>query len=529
MNVKKSWKLKLSALDKRIEGFKSGYRQNLAILGLDTEEISYLLDNYLIENKYNDFIYIRVSVNYKDSKDFFKDIALSFFSEYSGKIESLDYFLLTLENNLPNTVNFIKNALKKNNITFFDAVELLDKIVNETNKKYIFLLENFTDIDDIFNSWYQAFAKFIILQRNCMIVLTSSDILKAENILANELNLLFGNFEKIYIDNINFIDKYLYFKSCLPSDISEFAILFFVNILGNNLIYYDLISDIIKNNYKSSEEVDSLIRILEEVLYRKDGYFYQKYIKKIEFLREKFMDYYNVIKVLLSISDGYIRKSELVSLNIYDSKTLKSKLDRLNKFNYIINLGNIYKISDHLFSFWLLNIFRVNIMPLSLQMKYFFWRENLKKEINNFKDKFYRDKVEKIKDLLSYFRDDIIYINNIKYILPHIGKLKVILSDKEDLYFLTPYEKDNVFCGLKVNNTNDIDMFEFLNEANKYKQSKKIFISTGEISSSAKLLAKNYKTLAFDYNDINNLFSIYNLRTLIFEKEIIKNACVGDF
>jgi len=527
MDIKKSWKVKLPVLDKRINGFKSGYRQNLAILGLDSEEISYLLDNYLLENKYSDFIYIRVSSNYKNAGDFFKDVAISFFSEYLDRIEKLDYFLFTLEERLPKTVNFIKNILKKNNISFFDVVELLDKIINETHKKYIFLIENFTGLDEIFNLWYQAFAKFIILQRDCMIILTSSNILKAENILANELNLLFGNFEKIYLDEVNFIDKYLYFKTCLPPDISDFSILFFINILGNNLMYYDLVSTIIKNNYNNSDEVNSLIKILEEVLYKRDGYFYQKYIKKIEFLKEEFNDYSSIIKLLFNLADGYIRKNELVSLNIYDSKTLKARLDKLNRLNYITNFGNIYKISDYLFSFWLLNVFKINISSFSIQRQYFFWRENITIEINNFREKFYRDKIEKIKELLLYFKDDIVYMNKIKYLLPVIGKLELVFSDMDKFYFLTP--RENIFLGLKLNNTYDVDIFEFLKEANKYKQSKKIFISTGDINSAAKLLAKNHKMLVLDYNDINNLFSIYNLRTLIFEKEIIKDANISNF
>ena len=204
---------KLSILDKRIKPFEQGYRQNIALLGNDSQEISCLLENYFGENKYNNLIYIHTSTRYADSRSFLKGIIYSTLSEYLGKADTLDKLITQAQLSLPETINHITQSLKKNSISLIDAIEVINKFIAESKKKVVLIIEEFLDLESIFPNCFKELSKFIILQRECMAVLTSSYPSKSQKVFAGELNLLFGNFEQILLNETSFVDNFLYLKS----------------------------------------------------------------------------------------------------------------------------------------------------------------------------------------------------------------------------------------------------------------------------------------------------------------------------
>ena len=119
---------KLSILDKRIKPLEQGYRQNIALLGNDSLEISCLLESYFNAHKSRNLIYIHTSTRYTDSHSFFKGIAYSALSEYLGKADTLDKLITQTQISLPETISHITQSLKKNNISFIDAIETINKL-----------------------------------------------------------------------------------------------------------------------------------------------------------------------------------------------------------------------------------------------------------------------------------------------------------------------------------------------------------------------------------------------------------------
>lgn len=157
------WIIKLSALDKRVKAFTLGYRQNIALLGGDKDEISYLLSNYLQQNKSDELTYLYVTSDYSEKKSFFKSIAFSLLSDYTRKSESLDNLINYASPVLASTTAFIKNCLKKETITFLDVLETINKFITESNRRCVLIIEEFLNLAEIFNDFYQNFSKFIII------------------------------------------------------------------------------------------------------------------------------------------------------------------------------------------------------------------------------------------------------------------------------------------------------------------------------------------------------------------------------
>lgn len=518
------WMIKLSALDKRVKAFTLGYRQNIALIGGDNEEISYLLSDYLQGNKSEELTYLYVSSAYAGKKEFFKAIAFSLLSDYTCKSESLDTLINYASPVLVSTTNFIKDCLKRENISFLDVLEIINKFINESNRSCVLIIEEFLNLAGIFKGFYQDFSKFIILQRNCMIVLTTSSSRDAEKVFSGELNLLFGNFEKVFLNENTSLANYFYFKNLLqPFSLSPFFLSFFVNILGTNIIYYGLMAKIIKENYQEGNEEGLIISAVEETLYSKETYLFQKFIKKIDLIKFYFKDSTLILKLLFALSQGYLRKKELASLGIYDSKELNIRLQKLLDLNYLENLGNIYKIKDSLFSFWLTSVFKLYFSPpvLNPRQKIALFKQGLEEKIILFKEEFVKDKVSKIMQLFSSFKNDTLRLGKGKYRLPSVENAKIISYPARDFHLLIGEGKEIVFAGIKEKNVEDNDIFDFIEKSSniKGKKVKKIFVSLDNLPPTARLIAKNNKLTIWDVDEVNRLLTVYNKPIVALEAE----------
>lgn len=507
--------IKLPSLNKRIKSFAQGYRQNMAILGDDTEEISYLIENHLKSHKLDELTYLHTTTAYTGPKEFLKGIAFSLLNSYVQITDSLDNLINCAYPSLPVTTDFIKTCLKKNNLSFLDALELIDKFINESGRRCVLIIEEFLGLANLFSNVYQEFSKFIILQRNCMVVLCASCPKEAEKVLVGELNLLFGNFEKVFLNERPYLNNFLYLKSLLePLKPSALFLSFFVNILGPNTIYSDLIAKSIKNTYDSDDEEGSIIQTLESVLYIKETYLFQKFTKKIDFVRVSFKDFLPTLKLLHTLAQGYLRKKELISLGIYDSRELNFRLQKLLDLNYIENLGNIYKIKDSLFSFWLASSFKLYTWPpiLNPVKRKILFRKKIEEEIALFKDEFYKDKLKKVVELFSSFQNDSLRLGKDRYKLPLIENAKIISCPQDDFHLLIAEGKEIIFAGIKEKNVEDNDIFDFIEKGSNItgKRVKKIFVSLDDLPATARLIAKNNKLIIWDINDVNRLLNIYN-------------------
>ena len=516
MKEQEFWRDKLQVLDKRLNAFSQGYRQNIAILGEDSDEISCLLDNYFGANKIKDITHIRTSTAHIDRRGFFKSILFSLLSEYLNREDSLDNLINFSQGMLPSTLDFAKDVIKRTNApSFIEALELINKFINETSKRCVFIIEDFLKLRDIFPTFHQDFSKFIILQNSCMVILSDVDTKESEKTLYSELNFLFGNFEKIAISESNFVNRFMCVRKsfedieCLP-----FFVSFFVNILGSNTVYYNLMKHYVRNTYKKEDENCSIVAALRDALYVRETYFFQKFMKRINKIEENFRDSAALIKLLIAISDGYIREGELVSLRILDAKNLKNKLQKLCDLNYVENLGGVFRIKDPLFSFWISHVFKMffSTPVFDSQKRFLLFRRKVEESVLLFKEDFYKDKIKKVLELFGSFKNDVLKLGKDRYRLPLIEKSRLMSYPDKKMHLLIGEGREVLFVAIKEEEVNDNDIFDFIEKGGslKGKNVKKIFISLEDFTSSAKLIAKNNKLIAWGINEMNDLCRAYN-------------------
>jgi hypothetical protein len=505
-------------LSKRINAFRRGYRQNIAILADDKNEISNLINSYLAYKKTEQLIHVYLNPTYLNKNNVFKSIAFCLLSEYSSTVTSLDQLITICSDILPKTTLLIKNLLQKK-ITFLDILNLINEFIQESDKNCIFIIEEFAQADKLFKNFYQQLANFAISQRKCMFVISSSHPEAADKTLGNELNLLFGNFEKIYLNKNNFFQNFILLESKLDKlKPSPTFISFFINIIGNNQSYYQLFKKVIHQYYTEIEE-NTILKVLEDLLFNQETYFFQKFSNNLDKIKYHFKEPIPVIKLLFLLSKGYLRKENLKSLTGSSSRDINHKLNKLVNLNYLNKHGNIYKIKDKLFSFWISHFFKFySIFPVSEpQKRKNLWQKEIQEEINLFKEDFAKNRLKKIVELFMAFKDDSISIDKNRYNLPKLDNTKIISYPEDDFHLLVGEGKKIVFAGIKEKTTNDKDIIEFIKKgANiKGKNVQKIFISLDELTEAANLLAKNKKITLWDKNRVNNLLDIYNKPNLL--------------
>ena len=209
-----------------------------------------------------------------------------------------------------------------------------------------------------------------------------------------------------------------------------------------------------------------------------------------------------------------MRKKDILTLGICDSRELNLKLQKLIETNHIVNLGNIYKIADSLFSFWLSHVFALHCLNPLLDPRHRrqFFKEKLKKEVNLFKEEFFTDSLKKVLQLFSAFKNDTLKLGKVRYSLPSVERTKTISYPQRDFHLVIGEGKEIIFAGIKGSNAEDSDIFDFIEKGTNIrgKGVKKIFISLGTLPSATRLIAKNNKITVWDLGDVNQLMHIYN-------------------
>jgi hypothetical protein len=512
---------KLAILDKRLKAFSDGYRQNIALLADDQQEISYLLGQYFSRANLDTITVVHVCTTFCGKRDFLKAIAFSLLSSYSKKIDDLDKLIHCLSPSMPSTTEAIKKSLKNTDIDFLSIVDIINSFISETNMRCLLIIDNFLQLGPLFADFYASFSKFIMLQRNCMVVVTESSPRDAKRTLSNELNLLFGNFEVIDLDETaplyNFMRLKRSLKDLAPS---PFFLSFMVKHIGSNSLHYEMLMPIIKEKYLVNQELSAITDIFVTAVCAKNTFFFQKFMLSIENIKHQFKDHQKIIKLLTHMSDGYLRKKELASLGLYDTKNLALRLQKLSDLNYVHNFGSIHKVKDPLFSFWLSHSFRINSNFSGYNLQKRLFTKSILDYAALSREEFMDDSLSKMLQLFSSFKNDRILLRKKKYILPSVNKTKTVSYPEENFHLLIGEGREIIFAGLKEKSATENDILAFLEKgANiKGKGVKKVFITLDTAKANTKLIAKNSKLTIWDVNDINQLLDIYNKANIAWDQ-----------
>jgi hypothetical protein len=518
--------LYLDTLEKRIEGLKDNYRQNIAIIGDELVGKTSIIFKFLDKFYDNRIIIMYLEVRQESLNSFvrrFIGVLLYNFLVNSGTPlkEDLDFLVKMSVKYIPKTVEKIKLILnatdkgKRNNI-FTELLSLCDTLSLETTKSCIVILDEFHNLENMgIKNLYREWSKLLISQKNTMYIIISSMKFKTRAILSKNLSLLFGNFELITIEPFDIKVSEQYLKYRLDGlNLDDTLKGFIVHFTGGYPLYLEVISDsLLKSNQINNQ--DNLADILETLLFDSSGILNQRFSNYIKrFLDSAHSNDY--ISILYLIATGRNKVKDIAHILHKTKKELMLRINHLLELDTVTRSADFLKISDRVFGFWLKFVYQEKLHSLTFDAKNQKekFRDNIEDMIRDFFLNAHKPVTERLNEVLHLFEDEMIQIERRKIRLNHFREIKPLEFNTRNLKDgLIGRSGDSLWImAFKNDLLTEEDIAEFARECKKYrhKLQRKIIVTFQDIDANTRLKALEEKIWTWDINNLNQIFDLFS-------------------
>ncbi len=517
----------LDILEKRIRDLKNGYRQNIAIIGDELIGKTSIIFKFLDRFCDNRIIFLYLEIRPESLNSFarrFSSVLLYNFLSNSGipLKEDLSFLIEKASRYIPKTaerIKFILNALskrKKNNI-FTELLSLCDLINQETGKSCVVILDEFHNLENIdIKNIYAEWSKLLVLQKNTMYIIISSNKFKAKAILSKNLSLLFGNFETISVEPFDTGVSEEYLEHRLgKTDIGPGLKNFIIHFTGGCPFYLELITESLLGSNHAN-----LTDILEDLMFTPSGLLNQKfsnYLKRFLDLKHS-QDY---ISILHLVSQGHNKLKDIAHILHKTKDKLMLRLSQLLEFDTLSRSGDFLKINDRVFGFWLRFVHQEKLRSLTFDAKSqkAAFRENIERLIQEFISCCGKPIAERITELMPLFEDETMQLESKKFKLSRFREIKPLVFNNRGLKEgLLGRSNDSLWImALNYDFLTEEDITEFTRECKKYqhKLQRKIIVILQDMDTNARLRALEEKIWMWDLNSLNQILDIFSKPRII--------------
>ncbi|MDD5617756.1 MAG: ATP-binding protein [Candidatus Omnitrophica bacterium] len=526
-------------INKRIYDLREGYRQNIALLGEELVGKTWIIKS--IFDNFSDTKIIPLYIDLSQSnanifiQRFLNTILFSFLKTKGITLskENTNKLIDEAKAYIPNTAIKIQelNSIAKDKLDvamFRDALSILETLNKETNQKIIIILDEFHNLESLkIRNLFQELGKKIMIQKDTMYIVLSSNKVRAKRIIQDELSLLFGNFETLEINNFDTKTSNILIKNrlkniFLPKDITNFLI----NFTGGNPFYLDKITQQLYKNSSMLEENSGItpfvfIYTLEEILFNKWGSLNLKFQNHINILLSK--NKQEMLDILLLIAQGKNRIKDLSSTLHRNYRDVNQKLSRLIETNIIYRTGSFYDINDRLFNFWLNFVYleRLNNLSQNYDDQVMSFRKKIEQSLSEFIENSRKDVSQRLQELFVLFSNDSIKLGRNKLLLLKFKEIKPLEFGGNFIKkgFFCNSEEEKWLIGLKEGDITESCVCEFIKESEKMhkkdKSLRRMIIGLDKTEINASLIAKEKKITTLDINHLNTLLDLYGKPRLI--------------
>lgn len=525
----------LSALKKRVDGFKKGYRQNVALIGAPSIGKSSILRRLLSDIDNSGILPIILDLQGRSLKqvirvfssqilhNFLKKQEVDIYGEFTYLIEKSQAFL-------PKTVAKIKSIehnleKDKKHTALLEAFDLPQIFSEESNIPCLLILDEFLALEDLGGEdIFAELGKKIVIQKSTMYLITSSASVRAKEILSHGFSLLFGNFELLEVRPYNIAASEEFINANFGLSINYIHRKFLIYFSGGQPFYLDVILKELHaqaaKHYSGSITEDILIETFENLLFEEWGIFHQKFINFLDGLSsdKQREDYVAILSSILSgcnkikIIAGCLKKKE---------KVIQQRLLHLYDSGIIFKNEDFLCLRDKIFSFWLESVYNQKygfnyFDDKTLRINF---RNNLLSKVNSFSVVLEKTVTERIMELLDLFKDEAVQFERKKIILSHFKEIRLLAAETNNFSAVISAKGRDNFWIIAVKNAalSEQDVAEFIAECKKYKthlSQRRIIIALDKVDTNAKLKALEEKVMTWETAEINSLFELYSQPTI---------------
>lgn len=533
-------------IEKRLEAFDKGYRQNIGLLGVAGLGKTYLLLSLFRSLQYQRrFLPVYLNAHVLDFDHFVEcwtgallsSVFISRDIELPRDFQSL---LTAAHVHVPRTTDKIQALRKqfrreKGASSLKELFSLTTLLGQETGQKIILMIDEFQELERLpVADPFGLLGKQIMIEKNVLYLAASSRPGRAREILKEKLSLLFGNFETLELEPLDFQETAAFLENRLPMlELTSAQKRFIIRMTDGYTSYLEFLADSLEMFYTRDTHPDFVnadlrIPVSNEVLLKA---FKQKLLfgrgrislffeKRIEELGKLAKDPSPFIRVMLALSDG---KRKLAAISAYiERKTAETQkiLQRLVQEDFLCRHGAFYTLDDPLFRFWLKYVYQASrhiytpeASPAARMLD-----ESLHREFERSEGEEQRDLSARMETLLKQFHNDSVEISQKKFYLPQFSEVIVRPPHARGMVpFYAKGAKSRWFCQVACQKVHEEDILLFLEDLKKYRKKSphKVLLALGGIDQNAKLMAQEARIHLWTLRDFNALLDLYDLPKMI--------------
>ncbi|MFH1594181.1 MAG: ATP-binding protein [Candidatus Omnitrophota bacterium] len=528
----------LSILGKRVNALRGGYRQNVALTGQMLSGKSSILYQFLYLLKDTSLVPLYIEVMEEPfslfADKFIATLLYNYLVSCDRKVDKdLNALIKESEALIPHTVYAIKRvksdlAKRKYSYAYRELLNLTSILNKETGKSCIVILDEFHNLEFFrIKKPYIHFGKIIMIQKDTMYIVSSSQKSAIKKILSEKLALLYGNFEIVEVSGFDWKTSHAFLREkmqniTLPQRYADYIIDF----ADKTPFYLDVISKKILEiaNAQKFTYVDEgvMVEAFTSLLHNTSGTINQYFTNNIMNLLEK-RGRKDFLDVLIAMACGANKLKGIAGwLNKKSTGGFTGKLVELEEFDMVYKNGSFYELQDKVFKFWLRTVYHARRTALVDDMfdKANDFRQEIKKDIDGYLFESQKNLIERVKELFSSFNGETV----------EIDKRQKKLSRFESVDFADPGQCQDLIAKQertgklwvsciamkKIEEPDVADLIERYRHM-RDKIGRQIYIALGGIDENALLLAKEKSVWVWDPANVNELLKLYKKYNMAYE------------
>ena len=531
----------IEILLKRANALKSGYRQNIAIIGHQQLGKTSILRHFLHQYQDPDVLAIYVEIKLQ-ALDYFVDQFIRALlyqyliqTEKINPLDSLTGLIQKASAAIPKTVRRIEEIrvlLRQRHAeeAYAKLFELTSSIKEETGKNCIVILDEFHRLGEFgIKNAFSDFGKRIMVQKDTMYLLSSSSFSASRKILAEKLALLFGNFERIYLEPFDF-DVCLDFldKKLSPIGISRNLQYFLVAFTDGHPFFLETITSRVKelSNARGEAEVSrqAIAEVLLKLLFESQGILNQFFVKLISPWTRPHSRGSHLL-ILIALSKGKNKLKDLAQAINRSQRETSKEIQELIGHELIVKTGMFYRFHNKIFKFWLKEVYEkkeFSLLGTSGSAADFLLR--IEEMISEYEELIRMDVTDRLVKLFGLFRNEMVEFGEKKRKLPHFTEM---IKADYDSSVLKGYSRSIVakghgrcwVCKIVEEKATEKEVQALvmgLDQDQEKKKSTKVLVALNGVDENAKLLAKEKRVLTLGLSRINLLMDLYGKPPIIY-------------
>lgn len=522
-------------LIKRVEDFERGYRQNVAVLGRSGVGKTKLI--------FKIFDHVRTRAGLLPVFISLGDVSAPHITAYWIRClltsalnlpeASLESLLESAESIIPKTCKAARHILKlqkQGNVSLAvrELFALGGQLAEELGRKVVFFLDEVLALEKFaIHDVYSIFGNRLMMEKEALFVVTSSEPRRARAIFSEKLSLLFSNFESLDVHPLGFreMNSMLDRRAC-GSYLSLPSRRFLFRMTDGEPRYLDALLSVLDESVCSDPKRQIGVAVLLESIIREvleaDGRISMEFQKRIASFRRSARERESLVSEAVALfAAGRLKPGALaghLDLKITEAKKLIARMDDAD---WLVSSGSSHTLRDSLFRFWAAEYLApaCSGQLTDEKVRRSRWTRQLGQIYENCFESDASRVVPRLESLLKLFRTEAIILDGRKIHGAHFTEISSSNLEEGQWMIRALSAKENRFFLVSIQELKEQDVENFwASSGGRKKPARRILVAAAGIEQNAKLFAQQNRMEIWDLRFLNQALDFYGLPKIIFEK-----------